>query len=76
MTEHKTCPTACVEYNHPGREHDEWLGSIRVLGALSGYAAGEQDARADAWDEGHRLARPHSDACEPTCPNPYRQDAP
>lgn len=20
-----TCPTACVEANHPGREHDEWV---------------------------------------------------
>lgn len=28
--------------------------------------------KAESWDEGHRLTAPHSDACEPTCPNPYR----
>lgn len=28
--------------------------------------------RARIWDQGHRLAPPHSDRCEPTCPNPYR----
>ena len=34
-----------------------------------------REAEAAAWDEGHRLTRPHSDLCEPTCPNPYRADA-
>lgn len=29
-------------------------------------------AKAEAWDEGHRLTAPHGDRCEPTCPNPYR----
>lgn len=31
-----------------------------------------REGKAEAWDEGHRLTAPHSDSCEPTCPNPYR----
>lgn len=23
-----TCPTACLTYNHPGREHEDWLAAI------------------------------------------------
>ena len=39
-------------------------------------AKAEQRGRAEAWDRGHLLTRPHSDLCEPTCPNPYRQEQP
>jgi hypothetical protein len=53
----ETCPTACVDYNHPGREHDEWVGSIRVLGALAGYKAAEEDASIERADLTARLAR-------------------
>lgn len=46
------------------------LHALPVVARIRDEAAAA--ARAEAWDEGHRLTRPHSDACEPTCPNPYR----
>lgn len=39
---------------------------------LSAIAAHDRALLERAWDEGHRLTVPHSDRCEPTCPNPYR----
>lgn len=33
-----TCPTLCVERNHPGREHDAWLSEIRQSPGTSGGA--------------------------------------
>lgn len=58
-----------------GPDHVTPMGKRVIRQALAPVlAAAVREARAAAWDEGHRLTAPHSDACDPDCPNPYRAD--
>lgn len=75
-----TCPPPCAARSFNGNIHDGNLTSHREREEqrITHLTAAIIDSEwfsarlAEAWDEGHRLTRPHSDACEPTCPNPYR----
>lgn len=64
-------PIAAVSEAH--EECGPFIAAARnALPALLDRLVAAEAKVADAWDEGHRLTAPHSDRCEPRCPNPYR----